>query len=88
MGEWLYEGTRLIRLIHLYPMNLQIEDKASNAASTLKQLYAKLLKPFEEHCLTRNRGGASLLGTSHLQASVPRWLSPDLFTLMAAVTPE
>lgn len=41
---------------------VQIEDKGSNAAYTLKHLYGKLLKPFEEHCVTRNRGGADLLG--------------------------
>jgi hypothetical protein len=41
---------------------MQIEDKGSNAAYTLKHLYGKLLKPFEEHCVTRNRGGADLLG--------------------------
>ena len=69
-------------------MDLQIEDKASNAASTLKQLYAKLLRPFEEHCLTRNRGGASLLGTSHLQSPLPRWLSLKTFTFMVVVTVE
>ncbi|KAI8106581.1 hypothetical protein M9435_001123 [Picochlorum sp. BPE23] len=40
---------------------MEIEDKGSNAAYTLKHLYGKLLKPFEEHCVTRNRGGADLL---------------------------
>lgn len=41
---------------------MQIEDKGSNAATTLKQQYAKLLLPFEEHCVSRNKGGAGLLG--------------------------
>lgn len=44
-----------------YPKQ-QLEDGASNAAFSLRKLYEKRLKPFEEHCRQRAEGGYGLLG--------------------------
>lgn len=40
----------------------QLEDKAGNAAFTLRKLYEKLLRPFDEHSQERAEGGYGLLG--------------------------
>ena len=42
--------------------SLQLEDKAGNAAFTLRKLYEKLLRPFDDHCKARAEGGYGLLG--------------------------
>jgi hypothetical protein len=39
-----------------------LEDKAGNAAFTLRKLYEKLLRPFDEHSQERAEGGYGLLG--------------------------
>ncbi len=41
---------------------MQLEDKAGNAAFSLRKLYESLLMPFDEHCKKRAEGGFGLLG--------------------------
>ena len=40
----------------------QLEDRAGNAAFTLRKLYEKLLRPFDDYQRQRAEGGYGLLG--------------------------
>jgi hypothetical protein len=43
-------------------VHLQITDKNGNGPSTLRQIYQRLLLPFEDHENGQALGGAGLLG--------------------------
>lgn len=40
----------------------QLDDKSGNAAFSLRKLYEKLLRPFDDYCQERAEGGYGLLG--------------------------
>jgi hypothetical protein len=45
-----------------HPFVVQIVDKGSSAAYTLKSHYQRLLLPYEDHCKAQTNEGAGLLG--------------------------